>query len=216
MKAMTAALVCSVLACQSSPTQPVEKIGSDSASRLEEPPSLGLLKEKVKLKDDSGAEVAAFKPKDDGAKLVGPDGEELARYTLAGSAIKIKDRADSVIAWVKGEPNKVKLLAPDGETERFSLKPHKDGGYKLKNIEGRLLYELKPRPYGFKVVDVEDQVVAKVKYASGKVSVRDGAEATLYSTKTRVAVAAFAMLAFSELSLAERGGLFLKLQQGVP
>lgn len=214
MRSIVSALVLSVLACQSQATEPAEKSDSDAASRLEEPLSLGLLEEKLKLKDGTGAEVAAFKPKDNGAKLVGPDGEELARYTLKGGTIKVKDSVDTVVAWVKGDANKIKLLAPDGETERFSLRPHKDGGYKLKGIEGQLLYELKPRPYGFKVVDEQDQVVAKVKYASGKVSVRDETEVTLYSTKTRVAVSAFATLAFSELSLAERGGLFLKLHRG--
>lgn len=168
---------------------------------------------KVKFEDGAGRDVFALKQKDDGAKLVGANDEELARLKNKGDDVEVRAPDDTVLGRIAGDATKLKILSPTGE-ERFALKRYDDGDYKLKDASGATLYELKAKDYGFKIEDSTQAVVAKVKKRSDKVKLKNAEGATSYETKSPISALAIACLAFERLELPLRMGLVYRIERG--
>ena len=183
-----------------------ETAGAQPAARPA--PALG----PVEFKLDSGAEAFTFKPKEDGSKLEGPDGGELARYTGGPGKLKIKDGADAVLGFAVAKPDRIELQDPEG-APRFRLQRQDDGDWKLEASDGALLVRIKRRDYGWELEDPGKRSLAKAKLKEGKSSLRDAGDRTIYATKDPAPLLGVALLGLERLSLPERGALFVLLER---
>lgn len=156
--------------------------------------------DKVRFKDDVGQTRLALKFKDDGAKLVDAQDQELARYTRSENRIKVKDTADKVLGYVVLTADLLRLEAADQRTELFSLRRQADGGWKLEDPQRARVYTLKPREYGVELEDAHSASLYKVKSKSGKTSLRNRADQTVYRTDEELSAPAMACLGFDQLA----------------
>jgi len=166
------------------------------------------LKAKLKFKDAAGQAAFSLKPQTNGAKLVDGQERELARFQVKGSKLKIKDAQDKVLGYVNASQGKYKIKAPDGKTDLWQLEARTDGGWKLEDAQGQLVYRIKKRDYGFEIEDGAKSSLFKVKVKAGKTSLRDAAEKTVYSTRGQVSAIAVSCLGLTAIdSLTLRSGL---------
>ncbi len=171
-----------------------------------------LLASTVKIKHGNGEAAWKLKPKDDGAKLVDGDEQELARYKVSPSGkIKISRSDDAALGAVEGRPGKWRLVDP-ADAKLFVLQRQDDGDWKVeRGTEEVLLATLKRRDYGWKVVTAAEELLGKAKRKGEKTSLRDPAEETIYYTKDPLASVALAVLLVEDIPLPLRMGLALKL-----
>lgn len=170
------------------------------------------LNAKVKWKRDGETEAYSLKPKDDGAKLVDANEQELARYNVDSSGkIKIKDAADVVLGYVNGDLEKVKLKDPnDQEIVLLQLIRQDDGDFKVEDGAETLLAKIKRRDYGWKMEDASGTELGKLKVKDGKTSVRNPGDETVLYTKD-----VFGSLAAAVVGLAEPLGIDERVAMGI-
>ena len=84
---------------------------------------------KVKVKNGDGETAFSIKWKDDGAKMVDGQEQELARYNVSPGKMKVKDPDDQVLAYLVGLPSggRVKVKDASQEKELFKLIRQDDG-----------------------------------------------------------------------------------------
>ncbi|MBM83490.1 MAG: hypothetical protein CMJ78_23270 [Planctomycetaceae bacterium] len=209
-----------LLGCQETEdntTHPVSPPVTDSVPADPAPPtktstgseSEGLLfADKIKFKNDAGDTLYSLKPKDDGAKLVDADENELVRFNLDGKKLKIKDASDNILGWVITTEGKYKIEDAAQETELFKLQQQADGDWKLEDGQGQLIYKIKLRDYGFELEDPSETSLYKIKRKDDKTSIRNAADETVVSTKDEIVLIAMACLAFDAVDdLNLRAGL---------
>ena len=206
------ALLAFAAGCPSEPPTPVASAAADGADGGAAPaaaaPASGAALGRVKIKDGAGAELYTIKPKDDGAKLVDAQENELARLKVdASGKIKIKDAQDAVLGYVKPDGDKIKVKDASQEKTLFVLRRYPDGRVKLETGDDALVLKLKPKDYGYKVEGPDEAPRFKVKVKDGKTSVRDEAENTLLYTKDPIPPLAMAVLGMDELTREQRVAL---------
>jgi hypothetical protein len=171
-----------------------------------------LLPSKIKFKDGSDRATFSIKPEPDGAKLVGADEKELARYHAEGDRVRIKGAGEKVLGYVVGTGRKLKVESADRARVLAELKVQDDGDAKVEDGRGALLYRLKKRDDGFKVEDASGRILATVKVKGDKTSLRDAGDKTLQSTKDRIGALPVACLALERAGeLPIRVGLLVRL-----
>lgn len=186
----------------------------DKAGKAPSPATPTAAAEKVKFKGADGKAKFSIKTKSDGFKLVDGSEKELARYKVSGDKIKIKDSADSVIAVIKGDATKVKVKDESQKVEYYVLKARDDGGFKLEDGQGKLLYKVKARDYGFEVFDSDETTsLSKIKTKGDKALIQDAKGQTSLSTKDGFPARAMIALAFEKVPLEQRVGLALFLKK---
>ena len=178
-----------------------ETVSQDDAhSQSRQPPS-GVAQQNIGFKNGSGDRLYEIKFKDDGAKLVDPDEQELARFTVSGRKLKIKLPDDSVVGWVTSESDGLELRGNDGKTELFDLKRQPDGDWKLKTADETLLAVLKKRDYGYEIEDGQETSLFKARLKGGKASLRDAADTTVMYTKDPIPTLCVAILGLEQIEL---------------
>ncbi len=208
MRRLVFPLLVFVTACPSEPSKPAPNVPNAPTA------AASSSSDGAKLKFDNGANQRAFalKDKDDGAKLVDADENELARLKDKGDKTEVRTPDDVVVAIITGDADKLKIESPTRE-ERFALKRYEDGDYKLKTAAGETLYVLKAKDYGFKIRDANGADVAKVKKSADKVKLKDAKGETLYETKADIPAIAVACLAFEGVALPTRVALLHRLRR---
>lgn len=168
---------------------------------------------KVKFKDGSGEAVYSLKAKDDGAKLVDAEEQELARFTLSGSKVKVKGPDDEVLGYIIGEGARFKIEDAEQTRVLFELQRQADGDWKLEDGDEVPIYRIKKRDYGFELEDPAGRSLAKIKVKEEKTSLRDPAEQTLLYTKDPIRPLAMACLGLEAIvSLEMRAGLMFRVE----
>ncbi|WP_428264150.1 hypothetical protein [Haliangium sp.] len=173
---------------------------------------------KIEFKDGDGREVLAFKPKDNGAKVVDGTGAEIVRITAKGDTgdkVKLKGPDDTVLAYIQArDDGSLEIEDPTSKQRLFVFKRQDDGDYKLEDGAGTRLYDVKVRPYGFEIFDSKgDRELYKVKVKGEKTSLRRPDDSTAYATKDPVAAVAVACLGFDALPQPLRLGLYHQVQK---
>lgn len=156
--------------------------------------------DKIKFKDDAGKTALSLKIKDDGAKLTDGNEQELARFTLSGNKIKIKDAHDNVLGYVVASGEKLRLEGTDQKTELFSLQHQADGDWKLEDPQQARVYTIKRREYGAEIEGPQKASLYKVKVKSGKTSLRNAADKSVYHTDDAISAPAMSCLGFDKIS----------------
>ena len=170
------------------------------------------LKEHIQFKDADGHRVFELKPEPDGAKLVGPDEQEIARYHVKDHTVKIKDADDMVLGHVVRVADHYKVEDPERQTVLFKLAAQGDGDWTVENGTQKRLYRIKKRDYGYEIELPNDDSVAKAKLKEGKHSLRNAQDVTVYSTKDHTSTLGVACLGLEQISsLPIRCGLLLQM-----
>jgi len=185
-----------------------ESVSQGEAQSQSRQPVSGVAHENIGFKNGAGDRLYEIKFKDNGAKLVDPDEQELARFTVSGRKLKIKLPDDSVAGSVTLESNGFEIRDSDGKTELFDLKRQPDGDWKLKTADETPLAVLKKRDYGYEIEDPQETSLFKAKLKSGKSSLRDAADQTVLYTKDPIPTLCVAVLGLEQIeSLPLRAGL---------
>lgn len=167
---------------------------------------------KLKFKDADDRERFSLKPKEDGAKLVDGEDQELARYKWKGTALKVSGPDDAVLGHVVGSAGGALAVRDSEQRQILFTLARQGGGWRLNDTKGALLYAVSSDDEGARIQDASGADVARVKVREGKVSVRDASGRTLLATKSLVNAEAAACLAFERLELPLRVALLYYLQ----
>ena len=110
----TAACLMSLAGCAKSDDRGEADLTRDRANTAPQPvraksTAIRGLSHKIKFKTANGETAFSVKPEDDGAKLVGSDEQELARFNLSDQKMKVKDPDDVVLGYVTFSAGKFKI-----------------------------------------------------------------------------------------------------------
>jgi len=207
MKCLALAALCGLVlaACgepgAALPGQPVAPAGTAPASYLA----------KVKWKAAAAAESFAIKVKEDGAKLVDAQENELARLRAEPGKVRIKDAAEQPLGAVHVKASQWHLKDAAGKV-LFQLVRQDDGDLKLQDGGGSLLFRIKRRDYGAEVETPDDRSLFKAKRKNGGLALRDAEEATVLSSDEAGDPQAAALLVVPGLTLPQRAALWYVLE----
>ncbi|MDG2220079.1 MAG: hypothetical protein P8L85_01780 [Rubripirellula sp.] len=186
----------------------------ESTAGTEQPvatPASGLAS-KLTFKATDGNVAFSIKPKDDGAKLVDANEQEVARFNVSENKLKIKGTDDVVLGYVIASDGKYKIEDAAQEIELWKLQRQSDGDWKLETGKDELIYKIKVRDYGFEIEDGDENSKFKIKLKEDKTSVRDAADQTVFYTKDKVPTIAVSCLGLKAIeSLPLRTGLMTML-----
>ena len=175
-------------------------------------PTTGNLKATVKFKDAAGQEAFSLKPKEDGAKLVDGQEQELARFNVSGDKLKIKDAQDQVLGYIVGSAGKYHVKDPTQETIWYEIQRQEDGDWKVEDGQEKLIYKIKRRDYGFEIEDDAETSIYKIKLKDGKLSLRNANDESIYYTHDPLPTLALVALGLNRIeSLPLRSGIMAKL-----
>jgi hypothetical protein len=100
------------------------------------------------------------------------------------------------------------LASANDESLRTDIRIEADGDLEVRDSSDAVLYKLKRRDYGFKIVDEKGEAIARVRRSrNGKLSIRDESHLTYLKTRDAIPVEAVALIALPGLSFAEATGL---------
>ena len=166
------------------------------------------LTDKVKFKLENGDEAFSLKPKDNGMKVEGVNGSEIARLTVdERQKIKIKDPSDRPLGYVITKDNAWKLENAEQNKELYILRKQTDGDYKLETGDDKQVYRIKRRDYGWEIETPQKQSLYKVKIKANKIVLRDRNEVTVIKTKANIPSLAVACYGFDVLSQPQQSAL---------
>ena len=126
-------------------------LADDASKKSGEPKSAQKkLAERINLKDADGKRVFEIKPESNGAKLVGADDKEIARYTASDHTLKIKDAADKVLGHIVRQEDHYKVEDADRKNVLFKIAVKSNGDWSVEDGKQERLYRIKKRDYGQK------------------------------------------------------------------
>jgi len=163
---------------------------------------------------ESGIDRVAFEfsPSRDGVDVVGRDRRSLHRIEFDDDRLVIIDPSAGAVAAVTrlpiGAHRGYRLADANDEGFRSEIRIEADGDLEVRDSNEAVVYKLKRRDYGFKVVDGNGESIARIRRSSsGKLSIRDGNHLTYLQTRDAIPVEAMALIALPGLSFAEATGL---------
>lgn len=170
------------------------------------------LAERINLKNADGQRAFEIKPESNGAKLVGPDEKEIARYHVADHTLKIKDDADKVLGHIVRHEDAYKIEDAERKNVLFKIAGKDNGDWSVEDGKQVRLYRIKKRDYGFEIESAAEESVAKVKLKEGKASLRNAKDVTLLSTKNHVSQLGLACIGLDKITSEPlRFGLLIQL-----
>jgi hypothetical protein len=192
-------------------TEAVSNTGSSEPVKTTSEPDTGQLnfdRENIGFKTGSGERLYEIKFKDDGAKLVDPDEQEIARFNVDGQKVKIKLPDESVAAYVVVKDGEFQVRDASQKVELFELKSQPDGDWKLKDGNDKVLAVIKKRDYGYEIEDGAENSLFKSKLKGDKRSLRDANDETVLYSKDDISPLSVACLGLEQIeSLPVRAGL---------
>jgi len=172
--------------------------------------------DKIKFHQEDGHTAFSLKLKDNGAKLVDGDEQELARFTVSQQKMKIKDAADKALGSIGIAEDRLKLESPDGKVICI-LRRQADGDWKVEDSQDKRLATIKRRDYGAELEDAEKKSLFKAKVKGRKASLRNPADHTVYSTNEKVSAEALSCLGLDVISdIRLRAGLLFAMDHARP
>lgn len=163
---------------------------------------------------ESGVNRLAFElnPSRDSVDVVGRDGRSLLRIEFDGDRLTIVDALDEAMADVTRLPSGVhrgyRLVDPNDGSLRSEIRIEADGDFEVRNSDDAVVYQLKRRDYGFKIVDGLGESIARVRRSSGgKLSIRDANQLTYLQTRDPIPIEVAALIAVPGFSFAEATAL---------
>ena len=196
--------------CNSTPTVKPPTVKSNTTETVVEKQinAQNNLATKVKFKLENGNEAFSLKPKDNGIKVEGADGTEIARLTVdERQKIKIKDKSDRPLGYIVTKDQAWKLENAEQTQELYILRRQSDGDYKLETGDDKQVYRIKSRDYGWEIETPQKQSLYKVKTKGDKIVLRDRNEATVIKTKGNIPSLAVACYGFDVLSEPQQSAL---------
>ncbi|MCX7423644.1 MAG: hypothetical protein NT013_29475 [Planctomycetia bacterium] len=170
------------------------------------------LSERINLKNADGQRTHEIKPESNGAKLVGADAKEIARYSVSEHTLKIKDAADKVLGHIVRHDDAYKIEDADRKNVLFKIAGKSNGDWSVEDGKQERLYRIKKRDYGFEIESVSGASLAKVKLKDGKTSLRNAKDETLFSTKDHVSQLGLACVSLEKINSEPlRFGLLVQL-----
>jgi hypothetical protein len=170
----------------------------------------------LKVRDAGGHEVYTVKWLEDGAKLVDPRDQELARMKPREDRVKINGPDDAPIGTLSGDATKIKIEGPD-KAVLFVLRRQTDGDYKLEDAHDGLLAKLKIKGDAVRVEDAGGATLCKAKRKGGKLVLTDAAEAPTLTAEGTASLMGFAVLGLQRLTPPQRAALLYRLDAlGIP
>ena len=163
---------------------------------------------------ESGVDRVAFElsPSRDGVDVVGRDRRSLLRIAFAEDRLFVIESQEGVVAVVTRLPtgaHRGYRLADANDVDlRTDIPIEADGDLEVRDSSEAVVYKLKRRDYGFKIVDGKGEPIARVRRSSdGKLSIRDESHLTYLKTRDAIPVEVAALIALPGLSFAEAMGL---------
>jgi hypothetical protein len=174
----------------------------------------------VKFRDAAGEVSFRIKPEDGDVRVEDDDGDLLVelRAQAAGLAISSGRRDLGLVQPLEGRPG-FRVVTEQGGDTVLELRIEPDGDLSLRDGAGEHLYKAKRRDYGFKILDAEGNVQAKVRSRSRstKTAVRNAAGETYLSTRDPIPAAAVATLALDDVRFAHAVALAVAIVHwGIP
>lgn len=154
---------------------------------------------RITLKKADGQRAFEIKPESNGAKFVGPDDKEIARYSVSEHTLKVKDASDKVLGFIVRHGDAYKVEDADRKNVLFKIAGKESGDWSVENGKQERLYRLKKRDYGIEIELESGMSLAKVKLKDGKTSLRNAKEETQLSTKDHISQLGFACLALDKI-----------------
>lgn len=174
----------------------------------------GLSSPLSEVRFESGIGRVAFElnPSQDGVDVVGRDRRSLLRIEFDKDRLLVIDSRESVVAIVTRLPTGAhrgyRLANANDESLRTDIRIEADGDLEVRDSNDAVLYKLKRRDYGFKIIDEKGEPIARVRRSNdGKISIRDESHLTYLKTRDAIPVEAVALIALPGLSFAEATGL---------
>ena len=162
------------------------------------------------------------------------DGELAFRIQPTGDSIRVEDGAGNVIVVLRLRKQSLaiedargrlvgvvlppsegrrgyRLLSPNSERTLFELRSESDGDFKIIDTRDALVYEVKRRDYGFKVLDRNGEVESRIRLGTNKISVRNASGVTFLSTRDPFPLESVAALSLEDLRFEYAAGLSIAL-----
>ena len=166
------------------------------------------------IRFESGIDRVAFElsPSRDGVDVVGRDRRSLFRIEFDEDRLSVIDSREGVVAVVTRLPtgaHRGYRLANAKDAELWTdIRIESDGDLEVRDSREAVVYKLKRRDYGFKIVDEKGKSIARIRRSSdGKLSIRDDSHLTYLKTRDPIPIEAVALIALPGISFAEATGL---------
>ncbi len=167
-----------------------------------------------RVRFESGVGSHAFELRRSAARVTlrNAEGRALVSVLRQGDAWQVEDSEGRQVGRVRriarSSHPRFALSGRRDASGNLELKVEKDGDLEIKDSEGRTLFKLKQREYGFKIVDGEGRTIGRVRLSSsGKLSVRDENDLTYLSTRDAMPIEAATVLMVPGLDLQAAAGL---------
>lgn len=191
-------------------------LACSTTSALSPPLAAGGIKLGSEIEFDSSDPQASLElvPKHQNVELEEADEDIVARYRLTDGHIEVQTASGAIAGYIgpleQNEPGFAILKQPGGPAlYRLRLEP--DGDLKLQDANGQVLYKLKRRDYGLKVVRANDELESRVRIKGEKTSVRNADGETVFSTRDPLPLATAACLSLVDFPLEFGAGLGLAI-----
>jgi hypothetical protein len=177
------------------------------------------LDHEIELDGPDGKKVWKLEPDQEKVELEDAYAQDLYKFRYRHGAITFEDSTGRQVEILPSPGSTSDLHLRDRDTEKllYSLQREPDGDYRLEDGDETVVYRLKQRDYGFKIVDPRDREL-KVRSRPGKISIRERGRTKL-STRDPISPLAASCFCFEALPIELRAGLALgvlhwKLDEG--
>jgi hypothetical protein len=166
------------------------------------------LPEKIKFTKANNSETFFLKPKENGLKLEGIEGEAISNLTLdIHGKIQIETTTGLILGHVLSRDNYWKLEDAEQTQALYALSQEPDGDYSLKSPDNQEIYRVESRDYGFEVKNAQDKSVYTIKVKDNKAVLQDTNEHTVLETTSEFPLLAVACYGFDVLDQSQQTAL---------
>lgn len=138
---------------------------------------------------------------EDGIDVEDGRGERLLALRLRGERLLVEDaHARRLGAVVPPDIDSgIRIVTAGSDVELFELRIEPDGDLQLTRRGHELVYAIKKRDYGYKIVEASGRVESKIRVSEGKISARDVNGVTFLSTRDALAPEAAAAITLEQV-----------------
>ena len=151
------------------------------------------LKEKVKFQKGNNLRAFALRPRENGLKLEGAQGQPISTLTVnADGKITIATSAGSILGHVSGNSNYWQLENGEQTKVLYFLRKQKGDNYQLESANNQQIYNIKSRDYGFEIETPKSKSVYQVKVENNKTVLLDRDNNVILKTQANLSPLAVA------------------------
>ena len=158
------------------------------------------LKERVKFQKGNNSEAFTLKPKENGIKLEGAQGQALSNIKVdANGKITIETSAGFILGHVSGNSSYWQI--EDGEQTRvlYFLRKQVGNNYQLESANNQQLYNIESRDYGFEIKTAKGEPVYQVKIEDDRTVLLDRDNNIVLKTQSSLSPLAIACYGLNAL-----------------